>query len=117
VGNSRYEIAVVPPGGGETDYNIIVEQADHIPQPGEYLLMIDPNADDTGLAAFKVLYVTTAAKYVSEGHAVQDSVVVQAEVISHPHQGERHAAVVAMYRARAQHPSRKEPDEYPTSGY
>ncbi len=116
--NVRYEIAVVPPGGGETDYSIVVEQADHVPAVGEYLLVTDTRdkSKQPELAAFRVLYVVTGAKYVSDGHAVQDSVVVQAEVISHPYQGPQHEKVVEMYRSRA-YQGRKAPEEFPESGY
>src|SRR5712692_9710922 len=98
MGSIRYDVAVVPPGGGETDYSFVVEQADRVPAVGEYLLHFGKSsANDTGLSAFRVLYVTTGVKETSEGHAVQDSVLVQVEVIRHPHQNPSHARMVEMY--------------------
>lgn len=120
MGSIRYDVAVVPPGGGETDYSFVVEQADRVPAVGEYLLHLgESSANDTGLSAFRVLYVTTAANHTSEGHAVHDSILVQVEPISHPHQSRSHASLVEMYtgRSKSRPGGGKNPEAYPESGY
>jgi hypothetical protein len=113
----RYEIVVVPPGGGEADFTLVVEQADHTPSAGEYLITTDPK--EAGVSAFKVRYVTTGLKYVSEGHTIQEAVGVQAEVISHPHQSATHKRMVEMYTGRPKNRpgGGKNPEAYPESGY
>jgi hypothetical protein len=111
----RCEIEVVPPGGGKTDYTLLLDQTDHAPAVGEYLLINDER-NTSALAAFKVLYVVTTARYVSDGQATQASLVVTAEVVNHPHQGESHKRLVEKYRKAAEESGSKKPEDFPGQG-
>jgi hypothetical protein len=110
-----YTIAVVPPGGGETDYSITIRGAPFIPRPGEYVIVVaaDTSDEDEGpFSAFKVRYATTYAKAEGDGAARLDGVTVEAEPIFHPFQTARHRRNVEMYEARG-----RAVESYPESGY
>jgi len=106
----KYELAFVPPGGGETDYSVTIENATYVPRVGEYVVLTDK--DETGIRAFRVLYVTAGATLTSSGHYREEAPVVQAEFVTHPYQSDAHRQSIEMYAARG-----KRADDYPTSGY
>lgn len=107
----EYEIAFVPPGGGETDYTAVVKNATSIPRVGEYIMLREGKGD--GLQVFRVLYVTYDAGSTGKpGEYQEESPVVQAEFVQHPYQSKAHAASIEMYEARG-----KPAHKYPTSGY
>ncbi len=49
----KYDLAIVPPGGGETDYWVTIDNATYIPRVGEYIILRDDA--ETGVRAFRVL--------------------------------------------------------------
>lgn len=106
----KYELACVPPGGGEIDYQITINNATYIPCIGEYILLRDN--EGSGLQAFRVLYVTAGAVLIRQGEYQEEPPVVQAEFVRHPYQSKSHAASIEMYEARG-----KRAKEYPESGY
>lgn len=107
----EYEIAVVPPGGGEADYTTVVKNATFIPRVGEYIMLREGNGE--GLQVFRVLYVTySAVSTGKEGEYQEEPPSVQAEFVWHPYQSKAHAATVERYEA-AGVPVHK----YPASGY
>ncbi len=110
----KYTVCVVPPGGGEQDYQITIRDASFIPRPGEYIIVRERNTDEAGkVSAFKVRYAVTYAQQTHvEGSAREDEVVVEAEPIIHPHQTSSHSQSVEMYRGRG-----KAVEEFPESGY
>lgn len=106
-----FDIAFVPPGGGETDYGATVVTASRVPQPGEYIMVADP--DQAGYwRAFKVLYVTSHYAYTSDGECKESGITVQAEFVHHAEESESHRKAVNAYAGRG-----KKPEDYPTSGY
>jgi len=110
-----FDIAFVPPGGGETDYGATVVTASRVPQPGEYIMVADPDQEGYW-RAFKVLYVTSHYKYTSpsDGECKELGVTVQAEFIHHAEESESHRNAVNVYAGRGRG---KKPEDYPTSGY
>ncbi len=109
-GFMKYELSLVPPGGGEQDYCVTINNAAHIPCVGEYIILRD--SEEQGIRAYRVLYVTSGAVHIQNGEHREESVVVQAEFIPHHNQSESHARSIEMYKARG-----KVAKEYPVSGY
>ena len=106
----RYILTCIPPGGGEADYEVTIDNATVLPRVGEYIIL--RAKEETGVRAFRVLFVTSNAVCVGDGQYQAEPAVVQAEFIRHPHQSEAHGRSVAMYEARG-----KQIDEDPASGY
>jgi hypothetical protein len=106
----KYELSLVPPGGGERDYAVTINNATHIPSVGEYINLIEP--ESPGVRAYRVLYVTTEALSTQDGEYQEASVVVQAEFVPHHNQSEAHGRNIEMYKARGEVAK-----EYPVSGY
>lgn len=105
----KYELVIVPPGGGETDYTATINNATSIPRVGDYIILQDKD----GLRAFRVLYVTLGAKGTgTPGQYQEETPAVQAEFVEHPYQSKAHTASIEMYEARG-----KSAHEYPESGY
>jgi beta-galactosidase/beta-glucuronidase len=106
----KYELSLVPPGGGEQNYCVTINNATHIPRVGDYIKLIE--SEVRGVQAYRVLYVTSEAVFTQDGQYREDSIVVQAEFIPHHNQSESHARSIEMYKARG-----KVAEEYPVSGY
>lgn len=106
----RYILTCIPPGGGEADYEVTIDNATVLPRVGEYIIL--RAKEETGVRAFRILFVTSNAVCVGDGQYQAEPAVMQAEFIRHPHQSEAHGRSVAMYEARG-----KQIDEYPASGY
>ncbi len=107
----KYELAIVPPGGGEADHTLIIHDTTYIPRVGEYISLV---GDEAGRrSVFRVLYVTSqAVRLEQEGHYKEEAPVVQAEFVRHPHQSDAHARSIDMYTSRG-----KPIHDYPESGY
>lgn len=106
----KYVLTCVPPGGGEADYEVTIDNATSLPRVGEYVILRDK--EETGIRAFRVLFVTSNAVHQHEGQYQAELPVVQAEFIRHPHQSEAHSRSIDMYEGRG-----KQIGEYPASGY
>jgi hypothetical protein len=106
----KYKLSLVPPGGGEQNYPVTINNATHIPRVGEYITLTD--SEESGLRAYRVLYVTSEALSAQDGQYREESIVVQAEFVSHQGQSESHARNIEMYAARG-----NAAKEYPVSGY
>ena len=52
----KYELVIVPPGGGEADYTVTIHDAIYIPRVGEYISLVGDEAGRRNV--FRVLYVT-----------------------------------------------------------
>ncbi|HJT55897.1 MAG TPA: hypothetical protein VJ761_05345 [Ktedonobacteraceae bacterium] len=107
-----YTLVLVPPGGGEADYQVDIHNARYIPRVGEYIIL--PEENELGcVRAFRVLYVTAGFVSANQPGSFQEAPpVVQAEFIRHPYQSKNHAASIAMYERRG-----KVVADYPESGY
>lgn len=107
----KYELVVVPPGGGEADYTVTIHDAIYIPRVGDYISLV---GDQSGRrSVFRVLYVTAqAVRLPQEGNYKEEPPVVQVEFVQHPYQSDAHAESIKMYTSRG------EPiHDYPESGY
>lgn len=104
----KYELAIVPPGGGECDHTIEV-QSERIPGVGEYITIM---SEDGRLEAYRVLYVVNGMKFTGQGKVASDIISVQAEYVSHPYQSDEHKRSIEMYANRG-----KKASTFPESGY
>lgn len=110
---NEFAILVVPPGGGETDYQIMVRgDGAHVPRPGEYIVVNERTSTPTEgvVAAFKVRYATTVVEVEGqdEGWTTFVGVSVEAEPVFHHAQSESHRKVCERYDVT---------EHYPPSGY
>ncbi len=107
----KYELVIVPPGGGEADYTVTIHDAIYIPRAGEYISLV---GDEAGRrSVFRVLYVTAqAVRLERQGEYKEEAPVVQAEFVRHPYQSDAHARSIEMYTSRG-----KPIHDYPESGY
>jgi hypothetical protein len=112
-----YELVLVPPGGGETDYSILMEDAPYVPRVGEYVI-VGKDREDEQLGevsgAFRVLCVQTMATRDLQvaSDAVVTDIYVQAVPVTHPARTEAHERVCEIYRVRG-----KPLEASPESGY
>jgi hypothetical protein len=107
----RYNISLVPPGGGEQEYIAVVE-GERVPQLGEYIIL--EQRHEPGAHAFRVIYITTSLKELEGhgGHYAEDEIWVQAEFVEHPLAAPSHKQTIEEFAARGL----KVPT-YPESGY
>src|SRR5216684_8544315 len=95
----KYVLAIVPPGGGEVDCQVTVNNATYVPRVGEYISLIGD--EDGRRRVFRVLSVTAqAVRLQQEGEYQEEPPVVQAEFVQHPYQSDTHARSIEMYAAR-----------------
>lgn len=106
----KYILTLVPPGGGEADYEVTIDNTEALPRVGEYVIL--NMKEERGIRAFRVLFVTSNAIHIQNGQYQAEPSVVQAEFIRHPHQSDAHSRSIEMYEARG-----KRSGEYPISGY
>lgn len=110
---NEFAILVVPPGGGETDYQIMVKgNGVQVPRPGEYIVVNERPVSPTEgvVAAFKVRYATTHVDVEGQedGSTKLVGVNVEAEPVFHHAQSESHRKLCERYHVS---------EHYPESGY
>lgn len=109
----KYTMIIVPPGGGEADYQLQME-GDHIPQTGEYILVHEE--EGSRCAAFQVRYVINQFEEQQlqdmEGYRRHLETIVEVEFVEHPYQSDAHKRSIDMYSARG-----KKAKSFPESGY
>ncbi|MEB4781412.1 hypothetical protein P5G60_06600 [Paenibacillus jamilae] len=90
-------LAIVPPDGGETDYQIDLK-VPHLPRSGEYIYLSEE--EFPGVRAFLVRNIFHQGKHSSSEISEIDTVVLEVEFIEHPYQSDSHKQSVEMYKAR-----------------
>lgn len=93
----KVTLAIVPPDGGEQDYQIDAT-LEFLPRAGEYLYLNE--TESLRVRAFLVRNVFHQGLIPEEGKAVINSVVLEVEFIEHPFQSDSHKQSADMYKAR-----------------
>lgn len=110
----KVAFVVVPPGGGEADYQFILDLP-ALPHTGDYVQVLRSDEKETGYDYFIVRrrwFSLTAKDVGRERQHAFDNVVVEVEFAKGPAPTASHKESVAIYERRG-----KKAQEYETTAY
>ncbi|HST26180.1 MAG TPA: hypothetical protein VLJ76_09320 [Gaiellaceae bacterium] len=111
-----YTLVVVPPGGGDSEYSLLIRDASFIPRAGDYVTVTEEvdNPRPGGLAsAFKVRYASVVATVTGEpGVATAGNTYVEVEPVRSAFQTDDHRQMIEDLEARG-----LTVESYPDSGF